>query len=130
MATSFKTLNPNTDITNTRTKLHESIPLTGTIISGTYGTFPDELNIKNLELNIVFDQHISLGKHFQFSIFYFSNLTKLVLRNFEKQKLFSKVYVHLPYKTMLQMPKSNKIHYTYNKIFERYLLFRIIWHRV
>ena len=47
MATSFKTLNTNTDITNTRTKLHESIPLTGTIISGTYGTFPDETNVKN-----------------------------------------------------------------------------------
>tara|TARA_R100000995_G_C3484644_1_gene126439 strand:+ start:9850 stop:10923 length:1074 start_codon:yes stop_codon:yes gene_type:complete len=47
MATSFKTLNTNTDITNTRTKLHESIPLTGTIISGTYGTFPNENNIKN-----------------------------------------------------------------------------------
>ena len=42
MATSFKTLLPN-DIQSTRTKLHESIPLTGTIISGTYS----DLNIKN-----------------------------------------------------------------------------------
>ena len=41
MAT-FKTLLPN-DIQNSRTKLHESIPLTGTIISGTYS----DLNIKN-----------------------------------------------------------------------------------
>ena len=47
MTTSFKTLNTNTDITSTRTELHESIPLTGTIISGTYGTFPNETNIKN-----------------------------------------------------------------------------------
>ena len=42
MATSFKTLLPN-DIQSARTKLHESIPLTGTIVSGTYS----DLNIKN-----------------------------------------------------------------------------------
>ena len=36
MATTFKTLTAN-DITNTRTLLHEAIPLTGTIVSGTYG---------------------------------------------------------------------------------------------
>jgi hypothetical protein len=35
MATTFKTLTAN-DITNTRTLLHEAIPLTGTIASGTY----------------------------------------------------------------------------------------------
>tara|TARA_R100000152_G_C6770269_1_gene196378 strand:- start:108 stop:1205 length:1098 start_codon:yes stop_codon:yes gene_type:complete len=35
MATTFKTLTAN-DITNTRTLLHEAIPLTGTIPSGTY----------------------------------------------------------------------------------------------
>ena len=42
MPSSFKTLLPN-DIQSTRTKLHESIPLTGTIISGTYS----DLNIKD-----------------------------------------------------------------------------------
>ena len=42
----FKPLNEN-DVTNTRTLLHEAIPLTGSIISGTYGTFPDGGNIKN-----------------------------------------------------------------------------------
>lgn len=47
MAKSYQPLNVNTDITTTRTLLHEVIPLTGTIISGTYGTFPDEENIKN-----------------------------------------------------------------------------------
>ena len=41
MATTFKTLTAN-DITNTRTLLHEAIPLTGTISSGTY----NEENIK------------------------------------------------------------------------------------
>jgi len=35
MATTFKTLTAN-DITNTRTLLHEAIPITGTIVSGTY----------------------------------------------------------------------------------------------
>ena len=42
MATSFKAL-LNQDIQNTRTKLHESIPISGTIVSGTYS----DLNIKN-----------------------------------------------------------------------------------
>ena len=42
----FKPLNEN-DIVATRTLLHEAIPLTGTIVSGTYGTFPDDDNIKN-----------------------------------------------------------------------------------
>ena len=44
MAESFyKSLHPNRDIVSTRTLLHEAIPLTGTIVSGTYS---DE-NIKN-----------------------------------------------------------------------------------
>lgn len=47
MAISYEPLNQNTDVTTTRTMLHEIIPLTGTIISGTYGTFPNEENIKN-----------------------------------------------------------------------------------
>ena len=42
MATSFKALN-NNDTTRASTKLHESVPVTGTILSGTYA----ELNIKN-----------------------------------------------------------------------------------
>ena len=35
------------DVTTTRTLLHEAIPLTGTIVSGTYGVHPNEENIKN-----------------------------------------------------------------------------------
>ena len=35
MATTFKTLT-NNDITSTRTLLHEAIPITGSIVSGTY----------------------------------------------------------------------------------------------
>ena len=43
MANFYKTLNQTNDIVSTRTLLHEAIPLTGTIISGTYS----DLNIKN-----------------------------------------------------------------------------------
>ena len=42
----FKTLGEN-DIVSTRTLLHEAIPITGTIMSGTYGAFKSEGNIKN-----------------------------------------------------------------------------------
>ena len=43
MATTFKTLT-NNDVTTTRTLLHEAIPITGTIVSGTYAS---DGNIKN-----------------------------------------------------------------------------------
>ncbi len=43
----YEPLNVNTDRTTTRTVLHEIIPLTGTIISGTYGTYRSEQNVKN-----------------------------------------------------------------------------------
>ena len=48
MATTYKAF-LNNDIVSTRTMLHEAIPITGSIVSGTYGppAFPDELNIKN-----------------------------------------------------------------------------------
>ena len=42
MASTFKSLT-NNDVTSTRTLLHEAIPLTGALISGTYG----DRNIKN-----------------------------------------------------------------------------------
>ena len=53
MATTFKTF-LNNDVTTTKTLLHEAIPITGAIVSGTYdqgGTnasgAPSEFNIKN-----------------------------------------------------------------------------------
>ena len=47
MATIYKPF-LNDDMSSTRTLLHESIPLTGTIVSGTYGAFGTaETNIKN-----------------------------------------------------------------------------------
>ena len=48
MAESFyKSLHPNRDIVSTRTLLHEAIPLTGTIVSGTYNEGNTAVNIKN-----------------------------------------------------------------------------------
>lgn len=48
MATTFKSF-LNNDVTSTRTLLHESIPITGSIVSGTYneGDTTSEKNIKN-----------------------------------------------------------------------------------
>jgi len=46
MATTFKTF-MNNDVVSTRTMLHEAIPITGTLLSGTYGTFQSEENIRN-----------------------------------------------------------------------------------
>jgi len=46
MATTFKTFTDN-DKTSTKTLLHETIPLTGTIVSGTYKDAGTETNIKN-----------------------------------------------------------------------------------
>lgn len=47
MATTFKKINADNDVTSTKTLLHEAIPITSSIVSGTYGTFPEETNIKS-----------------------------------------------------------------------------------
>ena len=47
MAGSYKDLDTDRDIVANQVPLHEQIPLTGTIVSGTYGTFPNGTNIKN-----------------------------------------------------------------------------------
>ena len=46
MATTYKTFSAN-DIVSTRTLLHEAIPLTGTIVSGTYKSGSTPTNVKN-----------------------------------------------------------------------------------
>jgi hypothetical protein len=54
MATTFKTF-LNNDVTTTKTLLHEAIPITGTIVSGTYGagsTQTDAQRSNHAELNI------------------------------------------------------------------------------
>ena len=47
MPINYEVINPNTDVATTKTLLHEVIPLTGTIVSGTYGGFPNGENVKN-----------------------------------------------------------------------------------
>jgi hypothetical protein len=47
MPINYEPINGQTDVATTRTLLHEVIPLTGTLVSGTYGTFPSDENIKN-----------------------------------------------------------------------------------
>ena len=47
MASFYKTLDNEKDVVSTRTLLHEAIPLTGTIVSGTYGFPSTPENIKN-----------------------------------------------------------------------------------
>jgi hypothetical protein len=47
MPINYEPINGQTDVATTRTLLHEVIPLTGTIVSGTYGTFPNDNNVKN-----------------------------------------------------------------------------------
>jgi len=47
MPRTYETLNLASDLTTTRTLLHEAIPITGNIVSGTYGTYEAERNIKN-----------------------------------------------------------------------------------
>jgi len=46
MNSAFKMLDEN-DRATTRTLLHEAVPITGTMTSGTYGTFPNDTNVKN-----------------------------------------------------------------------------------
>ena len=46
MATTYKTF-LSSDVVSTRTLLHEAIPITGTIVSGTYGDWTAENNIKD-----------------------------------------------------------------------------------
>jgi len=90
MATTYKSLSTN-DIVTTKTLLHEAIPITGTILSGTYGTN----NIKNYthgmfqsvydyphlssSANHIFD--ITMGFHVSSSLSSSSNWTQQSKKN-------------------------------------------------
>ena len=71
MATTYKTLSAN-DIVTTKTLLHEAIPITGTIVSGTYKSGNNELSIKNYTHGMfqsVFDYpHLSSSANHIFDI--------------------------------------------------------------
>ena len=45
----FKPILPD-QISVAKETLYESIPITGTLVSGTYGTYPNDTNILKLEL--------------------------------------------------------------------------------
>ena len=51
MAATFKSF-LNNDVTTTRTLLHEAIPITGSIVSGTYNDNSVKLTGSNAEFNI------------------------------------------------------------------------------
>ena len=73
MATTFKNF-LNEDVTSTRTLLHESIPVTGSIVSGTYnqGSSTTETNVKNFSHGLfqsVFDYpHLSSSANHIFDV--------------------------------------------------------------
>jgi len=73
MATTFKQLT-NNDVTSTKTLLHENIPMTGSIMSGTYnqGSTTTETNIKNFSHGLfqsVYDySHLSSSANHIFDI--------------------------------------------------------------
>ena len=76
MATQFKAIG-NNDVTKTKTLIHEAIPLTGTLVSGTYGKAPyaglgSERNIKNFSHGMfqsVFDYpHLSSSANHLFDV--------------------------------------------------------------
>ena len=68
----FKSLDPR-KITNSVKVLSEQIPITGTIISGTYGTFPSESNVKfftstNDHIDVYDYPYASSSANFMFSM--------------------------------------------------------------
>tara|TARA_Y100000034_G_scaffold135522_1_gene207775 strand:- start:432 stop:1604 length:1173 start_codon:yes stop_codon:yes gene_type:complete len=95
MATTFKTLRSK-DVVSTRTMLHEAIPMTGTIVSGTY----NDLNIKNYSHGIfqsVFDYpYLSSSANHIFDItFGFASGSQLsgsgFLNNAKKQNIYNEL---------------------------------------
>jgi hypothetical protein len=95
MATTFKTLRSK-DVVSTRTMLHEAIPMTGTIVSGTY----NDLNIKNYSHGIfqsVFDYpYLSSSANHIFDLtFGFASGSQLsgsgFLNNAKKQNIYNEL---------------------------------------
>ena len=95
MATTFKTLRSK-DVVSTRTMLHEAIPMTGTIVSGTY----NDLNIKNYSHGIfqsVYDYpYLSSSANHIFDItFGFASGSNLsgsgFLNNAKKQNIYNEL---------------------------------------
>ena len=73
--TVYKTLSAD-DKVSTKTLLHEAIPITGTIVSGTYGTFPDEENIENFSVMTqkIINQMLNDAEHMDLLLIHFQLL--------------------------------------------------------
>lgn len=91
MATTFKTFS-NNDVASTRTLLHEAIPVTGTIVSGTYS----DSNIKNFShgmFQAVYDypyQSSSANHIFDIAMGYSSNVAdSSFVQNSKKNNIYN-----------------------------------------
>lgn len=99
MATVFKNFS-NNDVANTRTLLHESIPITGSIVSGTYLDGDTETNVKNFSHGMfqsVYDYpHLSSSANHIFDITMgYSNTSHLssstATQNAEKIQIYNQM---------------------------------------
>lgn len=94
MANIFKTLSSE-DITSTRTLLYEQIPLTGSILSGTYSSSAGELNILNYShgmFQTVYDYpYLSSSANVLFDINYGSSKDSLVFNQSSAQQRSKKI---------------------------------------
>jgi hypothetical protein len=100
MPRSYQPITPASDVQTTRTHLHEVLPLTGTIVSATYGTFPDEGNIKNYTHGMfqsVYDYPFlsSSANHiFDLSVGYASGSTDAAAANTQNSKKINMYNIH------------------------------------
>jgi hypothetical protein len=90
----FKTLTPSSDIVRSRTNLHEAIPITGTIVSGTYSHNYSPNNVKNPAhgmFQMVFDYpYLSSSANHIFDItngYYTSSVNAVAANTQDTQKL-------------------------------------------
>jgi len=90
----FKTLTPSSDIVRNRTNLHEAIPVTGTIVSGTYSHSLAPTNVKNPAhgmFQMVFDYpFLSSSANHIFDItngYYTSSVNAVAANTQDSQKL-------------------------------------------
>lgn len=90
----FKTLTPSSDIVRSRTNLHEAIPITGTIVSGTYSHNYSPDNVKNPAhgmFQMVFDYpYLSSSANHIFDItngYYTSSVNAVAANTQDTQKL-------------------------------------------
>ena len=107
MATTFKTLLPS-DVVDTRTKLHENIPITGTIVSGTYNNENIQTHTHAMFTAVYDYPYLSSSANHIFDITYgyASNLSASTGRTQNAKKL--NIYNQFLKKLLLSMEILNK----------------------